>query len=253
MKRISMKIHLQLKYWLFFLLLALALIGEACASSTGAMGAAPAVQATPTPSQPVSAQQIQPITYVALGASDAVGVGTSQPASQGYVPLLEQKLPQGSQLVNLGVSGIHLHEALNEELPRTLSAAPQLITIWLVANDFVAKVPYASYIQDLDTLLSRLRAGTQARIVMANLPNLTLLPAFARFNTQEKATMADAIKRWDVGIANTAARYDVTLVDLQAEDSLITAHPEYVSADGFHPSATGYAQLANLFWQEIEA
>lgn len=250
-----MKIHLQLKHWLFFLLLTLALIGEACASSTGALGAAPAVKATPTPSQPVSAQQILtgPVTYVALGASDAVGVGTSQPASQGYVPLLEQKLPQGSQLVNLGVSGIHLHEALNEELPRALSASPQLITIWLVANDFVAKVPYASYIQDLDTLLSRLRAGTQARIVMANLPNLTLLPAFARFNTQEKATMVDTIKRWDVGIANTAARYDVTLVDLQAEDSLITAHPEYVSADGFHPSAAGYAQLANLFWQEIEA
>ncbi len=250
-----MKIHLQLKHWLFFLLLALALIGEACTSSTGALGAAPAVKATPTPSQPVSAQQILtgPVTYVALGASDAVGVGTSQPASQGYVPLLEQKLPQGSQLVNLGVSGIHLHEALHEELPRALSTSPKLITIWLVANDFVAKVPYASYIQDLDTLLSRLRAGTQARIVMANLPNLTLLPAFARLNTPQKATMVDAIKRWDVGIASTAARYHVTLVDLQAEGSLITAHPEYVSADGFHPSAAGYAQLANLFWQEVEA
>src|SRR5581483_6567108 len=55
-----------------------------------------------------------PITYVALGASDAVGVGSTQPGSQGYVPLLATRLPKGSRLVNLGISGIHLHSALTE-------------------------------------------------------------------------------------------------------------------------------------------
>ncbi len=250
-----MKIYLRLKHWYLFLLLAFTVVGVACASSTGAQSAAPTVKATPTPSQPVSAQQVLmgPVTYVALGASDAVGVGSSQPASQGYVPLLAQKLPQGSHLVNLGVSGIHLHEALNEELPLALSTAPKLITIWLVANDFVANVPYASYMQDLDTLLSRLRAGTQARIALANLPDLTLLPAFGKLNAQQKAAMVSSIKRWNTAIAQMAARYHVTLVDLQDQDSLITAHPEYVSGDGFHPSAAGYVQLANLFWQAIKA
>ncbi len=251
-----MKIHFHLKHWHLFLLLALTLIGVACASSTGAQGAAPtAVKATPTPSQPVSAQQVltSPITYVALGASDAVGVGANQPASQGYVPILTQKLPQGSHVVNLGVSGIHLHEALNEELPLALSTSPKLITIWLVANDFVANVPYTSYMQDLNTLLSRLRAGTQARIAMANLPDLTLLPSFARLDARQKAVMVASIKHWNAGIANMAARYHVILVDLQVENSLLTAHPEYVSSDGFHPSSAGYAQLANLFWQAIKA
>ncbi|HEV2660183.1 MAG TPA: GDSL-type esterase/lipase family protein, partial [Ktedonobacteraceae bacterium] len=250
-----MKIHLHLKYWHLFLLLALTMLCVACASSTGAQGTAPTVKATPTPSQPISAQQVltSPITYVALGASDAVGVGANQPASQGYVPLLTRKLPQGSHLINLGVSGIHLHDALNEELPLALSTSPQLITIWLVANDFVANVPYTSYMQDLNTLLSRLRAGTQARIAMANLPNLTLLPSFARLDARQKAAMVSSIKHWNTGIASMAARYHVTLVDLQTQNSLLTAHPEYISSDGFHPSSAGYVQLANLFWQAIKA
>ena len=234
------------------LLLVLVLLIAAC-------GGAPAAQApiaTATPDlQPVSGQQIlaSAVTYVALGASDAVGVGTTQPATQGYVPLIEQQLPQGSHLVNLGISGIQLHQALTQELPLALTTNPKLITIWLVANDFVGHVPYASYMQDLNTLLQQLRAGTKARIVMANLPDLTLLPAFSQLTTQQKTTMRAQIQHWNAGIATIAAKYHVAIVDLYSQRSLLTSHPEYVSGDGFHPSPAGYAVLAKLFWQEIKA
>ncbi len=160
----------------------------ACTGTTNTQSAQKT--ATLQPTQPVSGQQLLTgsVTYVALGASDAVGVGTDQPATQGYVPLLAQKLPKDSHLINLGVSGIHLHEALSQELPLALTTNPRLITIWLVANDFIANVSYTSYMQDLNTLLMRLRSGTQARIVMANLPDLTRLPIFSRFSKQQKAT-----------------------------------------------------------------
>src|SRR6266536_5107121 len=120
-----------------------------------------------------------PVTYVALGASDAVGIGSNIPGSQGYVPLVAAHLPRGSHLINLGISGIHLHEALSEELPLALTTSPGLITVWLVANDFIAGVTYDDYMRDLDTLLQQLHTSTQARIVMADLPDLTRLPAFA--------------------------------------------------------------------------
>jgi lysophospholipase L1-like esterase len=190
--------------------------------------------------------------YVALGASDAVGVGADQPSSQGYVPQIFQHLAAGSHLINLGVSGIHLHEALSQELPIALASNPQLVTIWLVANDFVANVSYDSYMQDLDSMLQQLHTQTSARIVMANLPDLTLLPFFKRDTTQQKQSMQAEIQRWNSRIAALAAQYNVVLVDLTAHDSQLTAHPEDVSSDGFHPSAAGYTQLANFFWEAIE-
>ena len=206
---------------------------------------------TSKPASKEAALAAGPIVYVALGASDAVGVGADQPASQGYVPQIFQRLPQGSHLINLGSSGIHLHEALTQELPIALASNPQLITIWLVANDFVAGVAYDSYMQDLNSMLQQLHTETSARIVMANLPDLTLLPFFDRDSSQQKQNMQAAIQRWNTHIAVLAQQYDVVLVDLSTHNSQLTAHPEYVSGDGFHPSSAGYTQLANFFWNAI--
>lgn len=242
------------KRWSFLCLWMLVLYCTAC----GGAGQAPAKSAAPAkgvPTQPVSAQQLLegPVTYVALGASDAVGVGSQLPGSQGYVPLLAERLPKGSHIVNLGISGIRLHEALSQELPLALSTSPRLITIWLVANDFVANVPYDSYMRDLDTLLKQLRSGTHARIVMANLPDLTHLPAFANLTSEQKTHMTAELQRWNAGIAALAGRYTVGIVDLYSQQSQLTSHPEYVGSDGFHPSAAGYVQLANDFWQVIKS
>jgi acyl-CoA thioesterase-1 len=252
--------HAQPKYP-SHLLLILPLIALLCAFSactgtpTSTTQSTPKAIVTPTTNQPVSAQQLLsgPVIYTALGASDAVGVGTTRPATQGYVPLISQHLPDGSHTVNLGVSGIHLHAALNQELPIALSTNPKLITIWLVANDFVANVPYDSYMQDLNSLLQQLRQGTHARIVMANLPDLSLLPDFSRLSAAQKTAMRTQIQHWNTRIAALAQTYHITLVDLFAENSQITAHPQYISGDGFHPSAAGYAQLANYFWSAIKS
>ena len=238
---------------IFSLLCLLAFLCVACGGSS--TQTVPALKPTATATQAVTAQQIlaKPITYVALGASDAVGVGTNEPGSQGYVPLLAAHLQKGSHLLNLGVSGIRLHAALTQELPLALNTSPTLITIWLVANDFVGGVPYDSYMKDLNSLLQQLRAGTKARIVMANLPDLTLLPAFAGQSANQKAKTVAEIRRWNASIASIAARYSVTLVDLFSHQSQLTAHPEYISGDGFHPSPAGYVQLSNYFWDAIKA
>jgi acyl-CoA thioesterase I len=245
-----------MKHFRFWTVLALLLICSACSSqATSNPVSRPTTQVQQQPVQPITGQQLLtngPITYVALGASDAVGVGSNRPGSQGYVPLIADHLPKGSHLLNLGVSGIKLHAALQKELPLALSTSPRLITIWLVTNDFVAGVSYNDYMQDLTTLLKQLRGGTQARIVMANLPDLTKLPAFARRTTEQKATMLTQIRRWNAEIAALATQYNIALVDLFARGGALTTHPEYISVDGFHPSPSGYVQLANYFWDAIK-
>src|SRR5712692_81526 len=193
-----------------------------------------------------------PLLYVAQGASDAVGVGSKSPGSQGYVPLIAGHVPKGSHLINLGISGIRLHQALSQELPLALTTSPNLVTVWLVANDFVDGVLYNDYTRDLNTLLQRLHTSIHARIVMADLPDLSRLPAFANQTPPQKAQMLQAIQYWNKGIAQLARKYNVVLLDLFSHGSEITAHPAYISFDGFHPSALGYAQLANYFWQAIK-
>jgi lysophospholipase L1-like esterase len=86
---------------------------------------------------------------------------------------------------------------------------------------------------------------------MANLPDLTRLPAFANESSSQKFQMLLAIQRWNRSIAQLAKKYGVVLLDLFSQGSRLTAHPEYISGDGFHPSPSGYVQLANYFWQAI--
>ncbi len=155
-------------------------------------------------------------------------------------------------MINLGLSGIRLHQALSVELPLALTTSPDLVTVWLVTNDFIGGVTYDDYITDLNALLQRLYTGTHARIVMANLPDLTRLPSFAHDTSTQESQMLQAIKQWNAGINQLASRYGVVLVDLFSHGSEITAHPEYISGDGFHPSPSGYVQLANYFWQAIK-
>ena len=250
-KAVSLKIHTFIAVALCCLTLFLASCGSASEALQKHTQAQP-VSHSPAQTTPTAPAFLnRPVVYVALGASDAVGVGSDTPVSQGYVPLLAARLPKGSHALDLGVNGIHLSEALTAELPLALSTSPDLITIWLVANDFIGGVDYFDYMQDLATLLSQLHSGTHARIFMANLPDLTRLPAFSNDTAAQKADMLNQIERWNTGIAQQAARYGVTLVDLFKRGSEITAHPDYISGDGFHPSPAGYARLAAVFWQAI--
>lgn len=247
----------KLHFFLWTSIFLVSLICSACATGSNVVTpksthTSPSATSTPNRQQTANSLLKGPVIYVALGASDAVGVGSNSPGAQGYVPLLAAHLPKGSHLINLGISGIHLHEAISKELPLALMTSPNLITIWLVTNDFIGGITYDSYMHDLNTLLQRLDNGTHARIVMANLPDLTRLPAFANLSPTQKTQTVQAILRWNAGIAQLAAHYGVILVDLFSHGSELTAHPEYISADGFHPSPRGYVQLANLFWQAIK-
>lgn len=201
-----------------------------------------------------------PVTYVALGASDAVGVGADDPNTQGYVPILISHLPRFSEVANLGVSGITLHDADQRELPQALTYHPTLMTVWLVGNDFRDCVPLEQYGADLDALLKVLHDQTQAQVFVANAPDFSLLPYFqegapsggACVTGQPLSVIHGLVLRWNAVIDAVVAKYGDVLVNLYSSD--LESHPEFVSPeDGFHPSSQGYAELARLFWAQITA
>ncbi|HAG97762.1 MAG TPA: hypothetical protein DCL75_02595, partial [Ktedonobacter sp.] len=97
------------------------------------------------------------LTYVAIGASDTFGIGADDPQTENWPADLSVGLGTGVHLVNLGIPGITLHQALSVEVPVALDAHPNLVTVWLAVNDLANNVPLASYAHDLDLLLSRLQ------------------------------------------------------------------------------------------------
>src|SRR5262245_58179484 len=113
----------------------LALLGAAaCGNNTAAQ---------PTP---------RPLTYAAIGASDRAGGGANAPDQESWPAVLQRKLPAGSRLVNLGISGSLLHQALDQQLPIAVDSEPDLVTVWLAVNDYAARVPLEQYAADLDAL-----------------------------------------------------------------------------------------------------
>ncbi|GCE17925.1 SGNH/GDSL hydrolase family protein [Dictyobacter kobayashii] len=190
------------------------------------------------------------ITYVAIGASDTFGTGTADPATQCWPVDLATSLGPQVRLINLGIPGINAHDALNIELPVALDEHPTLITVWLAVNDLVDKVPLDSYQRDLNSVVQRLHsANLKARIVVANVPDLTFLPRFKNNNVQE---LHQTIAAYNNVISSVVQHNHVILVDLYQNWQTLAEHPEYISQDGLHPNAIGYAQVAEIFYHTLQ-
>lgn len=189
-----------------------------------------------------------PLTYVAIGASDSVGVGADIPTVEGWVPRFGQALGPGTNVVNLGVSGSLLRQAVDQQLPAAVAAKPDVVTVWLGVNDFNMLVPLSSYAADLDFMLGTLQRETGARVLVGNLPDLSVVPWYRQMSLYLLSWLRWGVGVWNASVANTAATRGATLVDLYGYGAEISQHPEYVSADGFHPSSLGYARLGELFY-----
>jgi acyl-CoA thioesterase I len=191
------------------------------------------------------------LTYVALGASDTFGIGADDPQSENWPTDLSMKLGRGVRLVNLGIPDVSLHDALSVELPVALDAHPNIVTIWLAVNDLKDNVPLRNYAHDLDLLLSRIQtAYPHARIAVANVPNLTLIPYFATYDPQ---TLSSLIHDYNTTIASTVQHHHALLVDLFKQWHELRQHPEYISRDGLHPSTLGYTRIAEIFYQSLQS
>ena len=201
-------------------------------------GSSVAATATPRPS----------LVFAAIGASETFGTGADNPARENWPTDLQPRLPSGAQVINLGIPGITAQEALQGELPEALDARPDIASVWLGTNDVIQNVPLADYKQYLDTILTQLEAIPHIHIVVANLADLTLLPRFAN-DDQNDLRQIDS--QWNAAIQQEITAHHALLVDIYSHTSELTSHPEYLSADGLHPSTEGYLQIANLFYQVL--
>lgn len=201
--------------------------------------------ATPAPS-PTAA-----IRYVAIGASDTVGVGATDPATGSWPARVATLLPPGSAFVNVGVSGSIALQARTAQLPGALAQRPTVVSIWLAVNDMNATIEPASFANELGAIVDALVPGTGAKIFVGNVPDLRSVPAY---KDADKAALFRLIGAYNAAIAGIAARYPgrVFVVDLFTGSADLVSTIT-VSGDGFHPSDAGYQLIADRFAAAMRA
>jgi acyl-CoA thioesterase-1 len=189
------------------------------------------------------------VTYIALGASDAFGIGTYDPNDDSWPAALAGDLGGSVHLINLGIPGATAAQAVQEQLPIALDSRPNIVTVWLAVNDLADGVSLDDYARQLSALLTQLHVRTHARVYVGNLPDLALLPYFAN---QDPTALRTRIGEWNVRIAAICAETGAHLVDLSGYSAQLAQNPQYISRDGLHPSNEGAAALARVFAQAIQ-
>jgi len=230
-----------------------ALTLSACATT-------PATGARPAASAPAAA----PVVYAAIGASETYGIGATDRYRQAWPQVFyNDVLPKSAVLYNFGIPGATTAQALHDEVPAAVAVHPTVVTVWLNVNDLIGGVAARAYEAQLRQVLHTLRRGGQARVLVANTPDLAQLPAYRACFPNAPAggpaclipdallpspqAVAAAVAAYNAAITEAVNLEGATLVDLHLNGSQISQHPEWISGDGFHPSGQGYAVIAKLF------
>jgi lysophospholipase L1-like esterase len=189
------------------------------------------------------------IVYLAIGASDAAGVGAT-PLTRGYVFRIADELDERVDEVFL--APLAIPDAGTEQLDAALELLleteiePNLVTVWTGANDVIHGADVDDFEDALEDMFERLRERTDGVIVAANIPDLTELPRF-REDPDDDVTR-ERIEEFNDVIEEQAEDHDVLLVDLYddpVEDDLVS------DEDGFHPNNQGHRRIAAEFLEVI--
>lgn len=212
-----------------------------------------------------STEQKQPLTYVSLGDSLAIGVGSSDPSRRGYAPLLREQLSRDTgrevRLVQLGVSGetsasfiggypdketisqlARAEKALKNDpgATVTLSIGGNDLLRTAGADDTARRKAISRYGRNLNLALKTLKSASQPA------PRITVLalynPAPGSFTDEWSGRLNDELR-------TTARSNDVAVA---AGDRAFEGHEaEYAhyvrNPPDIHPTDRGYKALAGAF------
>ena len=227
------------------------------------------------------------IHYTAIGASDALGIGSSSecfiytecPNGKGYVQEAVRQLKGraftvtlsnlaiptaviGPDFQNLGAQYGHFVAAnFNESEAPFVNANSTLVTIFAGGNEVntvtsalgqgagaADQIAYINsqvkaFSDDFAALLKIIRdRAPSARIIVLNLPNMAGMPFLASASLQQRQAAQKLSVAMTTTTINPLTAQNVLVVDLMC-DARFYQTAAY-SADGFHPSDTGYAWIA---------
>lgn len=195
------------------------------------------------------------LTYVALGDSASVGFGV--PAGAGYVDRVFARLLRvdpAARLHNLARNGATSEDLRAAQVEAAVGARPTVCSLCVGGNDLWRGVEPSRFGRNLEAIADRLDRA-RCPVVLGTLPNLAHAPAAGlaeRFLGVGRGQIEARIVAFNERVRRVAMDHSYTLVDLFAATRL-AEHPEYFSADGFHPSAAGHEAWFAAIWPAFAA
>ncbi len=190
-------------------------------------------------------------TVVVFGDSLTVGIHYGATRRDPYASVLAARLGASGRVVNAGIGG----NALGIVVPRWTNGAPgvqrfgvdalavpgvRVVIVFEGINDVMS----GGSVAEVVGALRRIVAQAHARRVRVILATLTPYDRCYRY-TQRGEAMRETINRWirTAGVADGEIDFDAIMRDAHDPRRL---NPRYDSGDGIHPTAAGYAHMADV-------
>jgi hypothetical protein len=188
--------------------------------------------------------------YVAVGAQIGLGL-ESGGVEKNWADLLREKMPEGTRLVLLGRRGITLAELNKVEIPKAVAARPDIVTLWSVVSDATKGVELAAYIKELHQAMTTLLRGTEAEVMLLNLPDISLLTQ--EVSEDQRSLIRGGVAQWNRAVAEAASRYGkrVRLVDLYPLSDRLLGERNDDDAREASPVTERNGVLAEAVWDAM--
>lgn len=196
---------------------------------------------------PVSPTELDepPLRLALLGDSTATGLGVDRSDELPGVVLARGLAAEAERPVELRTHAVvgSTSRDLQRQVEAVLVDPPQLALVLIGANDVTSRYRVATCAELLGRSVSRLTAAGVA-VVVGTCPDLGAVRAIPQ-------PLRAAARSWSLALAkaqreavNAAGGTPVPLADLLAPEFLTRS--ELFSRDRYHPSATGYAEVAKI-------
>lgn len=188
----------------------------------------------------------EPLEMTVLGDSSAAGLGVDVPADLPGVRLargLAEEIEVPVSLTTRAVVGT-TSQGLAEQVDAALVHPPELVLIFVGANDVTSKLGVTSSAALLGEAVRRLVSADVA-VVVGTCPDLGAIRPIPQPLRSLASRWSLALGRAQRTAVETAGGYAVPLADLLSPEFL-TRPGEFFSTDRFHPSAAGYEAATTL-------
>jgi lysophospholipase L1-like esterase len=200
---------------------------------------------------------VRPVELVTVGDSLMAGVGATAVAESLPVQLalrVAERYARPARVTSTGCSGARVADVRSQQLPAVLRRRPRpdVVVCAAGANDTTHLTPPGAFRGELRELVRELRVRTGARVVVSGIPEFRSLERLPWPLREAACRYGERLHQIQREVA--ADEEGVIFSDAkQRAGARFRADPGMLSEDRFHPSAAGYACLADAVGPEVLA